>query len=136
MLIIRSQRNLYVMPFPRVSAHFLPSSPHYAIFLSRFDPSPSTPLWMLWRSKHNGLFVPTAALRRGIDISGHACFLRLKEIIRRGMWRGALTSHHHMEGMGEEGVLPLHLRESWGSHRDRTHAHAYAHINAKMYMWT
>lgn len=58
--------------------------------------SPPTLLWMPRRSKQNGVCVSVAALRQSVDIVAHVWFPRLKEIIRRGMGRGALTSHHHM----------------------------------------
>lgn len=109
--------------FSVLSSSFSSLSPPYArpvplfLFLPA-DPSPSAAPRMLRRSKQNGVCVPVAALRWSIDIAAHNCFIRLKEIIRRGTRRGALTSYRHMGGRGRWGIQPLNERETWGSHTD------------------
>lgn len=138
-LFIRSQTYMS-RPFPWVSAHFLHSlllCLHLSLMLGLSssiclaDPSPSTPLWMLRRSKHNGVCVPVAALRRRIDIAAHSCFLRLKEIMRRGMNFPSPHGGKEKGGGGSSIELKRDLRVAW---RQNTCSCIYAHMNATMCM--
>lgn len=62
------------------------------------------PSQTLRQSKQHGVRIPAAVLWWGIDIAVDACFLRLKEIIRRGRWED-----HSLPvtawGTGEAGVI-------------------------------